>query len=178
MNPDPKLISFPKTKKKRILTSLVERNKTLEVIITARSSPADTTFKLTTKISRQLESWLDIKVLIWRKSSESANNYLSSLEEETSAQSPTLENEINVKLSKANDEGLVKLRVRGKGSGYKERNKDQESKDPLHLCVSSKYRVTYDKACELTEELINNIYEKFHKFQLSTNPNAKKLRIK
>jgi hypothetical protein len=47
---------------------------------------------------------------------QSVNKYFHSLEE-SSAQSPSLEDEINVKLSKAKDDGLVKLRLRGEGSG-------------------------------------------------------------
>lgn len=37
-----------------------------------------------------------------------------------------------------NKQDLVKLRLRGKGSGYKEGPEKKESNEPLHLCVSSK----------------------------------------
>jgi hypothetical protein len=33
----------------------------------------------------------------------------------------------------------VKLRLRGRGSGYKEGPEKRESQEPLHLCVSSKH---------------------------------------
>lgn len=42
---------------------------------------------------------------------------------------------------------VVKLRLRGKGSGFKEGPKQEESNEPLHLCVSSKYYEKYTKAC-------------------------------
>ena len=31
---------------------------------------------------------------------------------------------------------IIKLRLRGKGSGYKEGPSKLESEDPLHLCIS------------------------------------------
>ncbi len=34
---------------------------------------------------------------------------------------------------------IVKLRLRGQGSGYKEGPDKIESNEPLHLCVSSRY---------------------------------------
>jgi len=37
---------------------------------------------------------------------------------------------------------VVKLRLRGKGSGFKEGPRQEESKEPLHLCISSRF---YDK---------------------------------
>lgn len=35
---------------------------------------------------------------------------------------------------------------------------DQESDEPLHLCVSAKYLDIYSKACELVETLLTKIY--------------------
>lgn len=34
---------------------------------------------------------------------------------------------------------VVKLRLRGQGSGFKEGPKQEESKEPLHLCISSRF---------------------------------------
>jgi len=79
---------------------------------------------------------------------------------------------------KAKTEDLVKLRLRGIGSGFKEGPRQKESSDPLHLCVSSKFLQTYNKACQLTEDLINDVYEQYYKYQLKVDPNAKKLRLK
>jgi len=75
-------------------------------------------------------------------------------------------------------EDLAKLRLRGKGSGFKEGPKQEESNDPLHLCVSSKFLQVYEKACEYTEELLNNIYDQYFKYQLLKNSDAKRLRLK
>jgi hypothetical protein len=37
---------------------------------------------------------------------------------------------------------VVKLRLRGKGSGFREGPRQEESREPLHLCISSRF---YDK---------------------------------
>ena len=58
----------------------------------------------------------------------------------------------------------VRLRLRGKGSGYKEGPLNRESDEPLNLCVSSKYFDRYKRACYLVQELIINIYEEFKRF--------------
>ena len=42
---------------------------------------------------------------------------------------------------------VVKLRLRGKGSGFKEGPKQEESKEPLHLCISSRFYQQYMMAC-------------------------------
>lgn len=58
----------------------------------------------------------------------------------------------------------VKLRVRGKGSGFKEGPKNQESDEPLQLCVSAKQEDKYNVACREVEKLLTDIYEKYYKF--------------
>jgi len=66
----------------------------------------------------------------------------------------------------------VKLRLRGRGSGYKEGpyNKGKnnliilESDEPLHLCISSKFLDKYKQSCSLVQELINNVYEEYKRF--------------
>lgn len=65
----------------------------------------------------------------------------------------------------------VKLRLRGRGSGYREGQNNQgnircneESEEPLHLCISSKYYEKYKNACILVQELIINIYEEYKRF--------------
>lgn len=57
----------------------------------------------------------------------------------------------------------VKLRLRGKGSGFKEGPHNQESDDPLHLCISSKNYDTYGYACSLVEELLQTVYDEYRK---------------
>ena len=73
---------------------------------------------------------------------------------------------------------LVKLRLRGKGSGFKEGPNHQESNDPLHLCISSKYSEIYDKACELTENLIDGIYTQYYRFEMNKYGQANRLQMK
>jgi len=62
------------------------------------------------------------------------------------------------------NEESVKLRLRGRGSGFKEGQNKQESDEPLHLCISSKYYEKYETACILVQELIMNIYEEYKRF--------------
>jgi hypothetical protein len=59
---------------------------------------------------------------------------------------------------------IVKLRLRGKGSGFKEGQNQQESEDPLNLCISSKYKEKYDYACSEMEILLKQVYEQFKSF--------------
>lgn len=79
--------------------------------------------------------------------------------------------------SKIKQEDCVKLRLRGQGSGYKEGPRNEESSEPLHLCVSSKYLETYQKACQLTEKLINDIYDQYYKHCRTKNKSFKHLKI-
>ena len=59
---------------------------------------------------------------------------------------------------------VVKLRLRGQGSGFKEGPKQEESKEPLHLCISSRFYPQYVNACYQIEQLLLNVYEEFKKF--------------
>ena len=56
----------------------------------------------------------------------------------------------------------IKLKLKGVGSGYRER--DGDKKEPLNLCVISKYQDKYKKACSFVIELIINIYEEYKRF--------------
>jgi hypothetical protein len=58
----------------------------------------------------------------------------------------------------------VKLRLRGKGSGFKEGPRQEESKEPLHLCVSSRFYDKYLLACNQLQELLLNVYEEYKKY--------------
>jgi len=57
----------------------------------------------------------------------------------------------------------VKLRLRGRGSGYREGPDTKESNESLHLCVSSKYFYVYNIACSLVTSLLLKIYDDFKK---------------
>lgn len=93
----------------------------------------------------------------------------------------------------------VKLRLRGKGSGFKEGPMNKESEDDLHLCVSSQFldfggmqfnnmfplynqktMMAYDVfkyACENIEDLLLKIYRDYQIFtsEKFINGNSKKL---
>ena len=56
----------------------------------------------------------------------------------------------------------IKLKLKGVGSGYRE--KEGDKKEPLHLCVISKYPDKYKKACSFVIELIINIYSEYKRF--------------
>jgi len=72
----------------------------------------------------------------------------------------------------------VKLRLRGKGSGYKEGPENKESDESLHLCVSSKYLDLFNLACQLVEELLLNIYEEYKKYCDKKGISMSKLEVK
>jgi len=59
---------------------------------------------------------------------------------------------------------LLKLRLRGRGSGFKEGPEKKESDEPLHLCISSKDQEVYRMACQLVEELLRSIYREYIAF--------------
>ena len=60
----------------------------------------------------------------------------------------------------------VKLRLRGKGSGFKEGPSQEESEDPLNLCISSKYKEKYEYACNEMETLLLKVYEEYKYFYM------------
>lgn len=59
---------------------------------------------------------------------------------------------------------VVKLRLRGKGSGFREGPTKEESADPLHLCISSRFYDKYKVACDCVQELILQVYEEYKKY--------------
>jgi hypothetical protein len=67
-------------------------------------------------------------------------------------------NNENKNYSNDNANELLKLRLRGKGSGYKEGPEQQESNESLHLCVSAKDEIVYSSACSKVERLLASIY--------------------
>ena len=66
--------------------------------------------------------------------------------------------------SSINPYEIVKLRLRGKGSGFKEGPDQKESDDPLNLCISSKYKEKYDYACKEMEYLLKGVYKEYTHF--------------
>lgn len=63
--------------------------------------------------------------------------------------------------SKLKQTDALKLRLRGKGSGFKEGPDQRESEEPLHLCISVKFDAIYQEACRLVENLLNKIYDDY-----------------
>ena len=64
----------------------------------------------------------------------------------------------------------TKIRLRGKGSGYKEGNLNIESNEPLELCISSLNYPTYINCCRLVESLLKKIYFDYYQFRKSITP--------
>lgn len=60
--------------------------------------------------------------------------------------------------------GDAKLRLRGKGSGYVERDLKVESTEPLQLCISCPRQEGYDIAMRGAKELLEEVYEEHRKW--------------
>jgi len=73
---------------------------------------------------------------------------------------------------------VIKLRLRGKGSGFKEGPNQQESSEPLHLCISSRYFDKYSQARQLAKDLILEVYEDYKKYCEKIGKECTKLEIK
>jgi hypothetical protein len=83
---------------------------------------------------------------------------------------------------------VVKLRLRGKGSGYKEGPNQKgkikgfnylESNEPLHLCVSSKHKDIFLNVCSEVEKLLLKIYEEYSAYnQKKGKPTQNKIILK
>lgn len=76
------------------------------------------------------------------------------------------------------EKDAIKLRLRGLGSGYKEGPDAEESSEPLHLCVSSKYFDMFTLASRATERLILSIYGEYDAYLKKKGENPRNLRIK
>lgn len=63
----------------------------------------------------------------------------------------------------------TKVRLRGRGSGYKEGMKNIESTEPLMLCISSLSYPTYCRCCQNVEMFLKSIYEDYYVFCLEKN---------
>ena len=64
-----------------------------------------------------------------------------------------------------NGDHTTKIRLRGKGSGYKEGPKNEESKDPMELCISSLNLMSYIKCSNEIENLLKNVYYQYYLYQ-------------
>ena len=59
----------------------------------------------------------------------------------------------------------TKIRLRGKGSGYKEGINNEESKDPMELCISSLNVVSFSRCSSAIENLLLQIYYHYYLYQ-------------
>lgn len=71
-----------------------------------------------------------------------------------------------------------RLRLRGRGSWFLEGPYQQESTDPLMLCVSSPTDVDHAEAVRLIEELLQSVYAEFRAFCKSAGWRIPDLRIR
>ena len=70
-----------------------------------------------------------------------------------------------------NGDHTTKIRLRGKGSGYKEGPKNEESKDPMELCISSLNLISYLKCSQEIENLLRNVYCQYYLYQCNNKKN-------
>ena len=59
----------------------------------------------------------------------------------------------------------TKIRLRGRGSGYKEGPKNEESKDPMELCISSLSLSSYIRCSIAIENLLRQVYCQYYIYQ-------------
>jgi len=57
--------------------------------------------------------------------------------------------------------GDAKLRLRGKGSGFVERDTNSESNEPLQLCISCPRQEGYNIAARMVEDLLLRVYSEY-----------------
>jgi hypothetical protein len=73
-----------------------------------------------------------------------------------------------------NGDHTTKIRLRGRGSGYKEGPKNEESKDPMELCISSLNLISYIKCSQEIENLLKMVYYKYYLYEVENKKNNNK----
>ena len=73
---------------------------------------------------------------------------------------------------------IVKLRLRGRGSGFKEGACQEESSEELHLCISSKYADKFKIACDEICKLILQVYKEYYNYCRNKGIKTEILRLK
>ena len=68
----------------------------------------------------------------------------------------------------------TKIRLRGRGSGYKEGPNKEESKDPMELCISSLNPISFQRCSTEIENLLQQIYYKYYNYQCKNILDKKK----
>jgi hypothetical protein len=64
-----------------------------------------------------------------------------------------------------NSKEAIKLRLRGKGSGFLEGPERRESEEMLHLCVSAKNLNVFNITCRHVETLLSKIFDEYVSYQ-------------
>ncbi|OMJ70859.1 hypothetical protein SteCoe_31074 [Stentor coeruleus] len=72
---------------------------------------------------------------------------------------------------------IIKLRLRGVGSGFKEGPNNEESQDSLHLCVSSKYHPKFLTAVNEIEILLKKVYKDYGEYCITKGFSDPKLML-
>lgn len=72
----------------------------------------------------------------------------------------------------------ARLRLRGRGSRFLEGPDQEESKDPLMLCVSAPTEEGYSQALELIESLLQRVYAEYAEFCREAGRPVPKLRLR
>ena len=62
-------------------------------------------------------------------------------------------------------DNTTKIRLRGKGSGYKEGPNNEESKEPMELCISSLNVFTFSRCSNAIESILLRIYYQYYLYQ-------------
>lgn len=73
---------------------------------------------------------------------------------------------------------IIKLRLRGRGSGFREGPEKIESLEPLHICISSKYNDKLIIAAEEVEKLVLHVYNEYREFRSKRGLSEVKLCVK
>lgn len=71
----------------------------------------------------------------------------------------------------------AKLRLRGRGSGFLEGPEQQESSDPLMLCVSAPDAWAYGEATRLVRELLESVHAAYRRFAARAGQHVPELRV-
>jgi len=71
---------------------------------------------------------------------------------------------VGAHMKRINVETGSKLRLRGRGSKFLEGPEQQESQDPLMLCVSAPDQEAYDRTVELVQEVLECVYREYREF--------------
>lgn len=58
----------------------------------------------------------------------------------------------------------ARLRLRGKGSGFKEGYNNVEASDPLMLCVSADDAGSYERAVRMVREHLEDVHRQYREF--------------